>query len=75
MQSNEKLLTTAEASERLGLGRSTLEKLRCSGKGPKFHKLAYAVRYAESDLAAWLKDRQRSSTSQNKFVPLSRANT
>ena len=49
------LLTTAEAAQHLRLGRSTLEKLRCSGGGPRYVKLGLRrVAYLRDDLDAWL---------------------
>ncbi len=52
-----------EAAKRLGLQESTLANLRWSGKGPRFVKVGGRVRYRLSDLATWLDEQTRSSTS------------
>lgn len=62
---SQRLLTTQEAAERLGLSASTLAKLRLSGEGPRYRKLTRAVRYAEADLQAWSDARIRASTSDD----------
>ena len=54
------LLTTDEASVYLkeiydlSRCRRTLEKMRTTGKGPKFKKLGNNVRYRPGDLDAWV---------------------
>jgi len=53
----------AEAAERFGVQRSTLDNWRWSGDGPPFIKVGGRVRYRLSDLADWLDARTRSSTS------------
>lgn len=58
------ILSTTEAAERLGLSRSTLEKLRVSGRGPAFVKLGHTVRYRPADMEQWLLDCRVTSTSQ-----------
>jgi len=50
-------LTTKQAAATIGIGASTLELWRAKGKGPGFVKLpgaGGAVRYARSELDAWL---------------------
>lgn len=57
------LLNVREAAVRLGLSKSTLDKLRCKGKGPRFIKSTErAVRYDPVDLDAWIANRRRQST-------------
>jgi predicted DNA-binding transcriptional regulator AlpA len=57
------LLNVRQAAERLGLSKSTLDKMRCAGKGPRFIKSTdRAVRYDPADLDAWITARRRSST-------------
>jgi len=63
--------TTAAAS-RIGLSKSTLEKLRVYGGGPAYLKLGRLVRYRVEDLDSWLKDRIVSSTSEQS-LPLHQA--
>ena len=49
------ILTTDQAAALLALGRSTLEKWRCPGAGPKFLKLgARRVGYDKADLDEWI---------------------
>jgi predicted DNA-binding transcriptional regulator AlpA len=60
------ILTTDQAAARLALGRSTLEKWRCTGNGPKFIKLGLRrVGYHTVDLDEWIAARpRRASTSE-----------
>lgn len=57
------LLKTKDASSRLGISKSTLEKLRLTGGGPVFVKRGKSVFYIESDLAEWIHANRRRSTS------------
>jgi len=57
------LVDTAVAARYLGLSRSTLEKFRVYGGGPRYHKYLKVVRYRPEDLDAWLNDRVVSTTS------------
>ncbi len=58
-----RLLTPAQASERLGLSTSTLAKYRClKSDGPVFVRLGSAIRYPEDALADFIA-RQRRCTS------------
>lgn len=60
------LLNVRQAATRLGLSKSTLDKMRCAGRGPRFIKSTdRAIRYDPADLDAWIADRRRTSTSQN----------
>lgn len=59
-----KMLSTYEAAKYLGLGKSTLDKLRLSGDGPVFIKVGRRVIYDPADLDVWSKRHKRSSTSQ-----------
>ncbi|MBH5371483.1 helix-turn-helix transcriptional regulator [Bradyrhizobium glycinis] len=45
-----------------GLSRSTLAKRRCDGTGPAFFKLGRTVKYAHTDVEAWMLSRRRTST-------------
>ena len=60
------ILTTDQAAAHLALGRSTLEKWRCTGTGPKFIKLGLRrVGYHKTDLDEWIAARPRhASTSE-----------
>lgn len=57
-------LSTPEAARHLGIGKSTLDKLRMTGDGPPFLKLGpRRVVYDLADLESWAADRRRVSTS------------
>ncbi|WP_349257269.1 helix-turn-helix domain-containing protein [Vitreimonas sp.] len=54
------LLNVRQAAARLGLSKSTLDKMRGAGKGPRFIKSTdRAVRYDCDDLDAWIANRRR----------------
>lgn len=56
-------LRTRAAAVYVGLGASTLEKLRVTGGGPPYAKLGKVVVYDPVDLDAWIAARRRRSTS------------
>lgn len=56
-------LKTPDAALRLGLSPRTLEKHRCYGTGPAFHKLGGSVVYAIEALDAWANLGLKRSTS------------
>ena len=58
-----RLLKTPDAALWLGLSPRTLEKHRCYGTGPAFHKLGGRVVYSVEALDAWVARGLRSSTS------------
>jgi predicted DNA-binding transcriptional regulator AlpA len=60
-----RLLNVNEAAQRLGVSVSFLNKLRLSHDGPTFLKLGTRVAYDPADLAVWLDQRKRQSTSEN----------
>lgn len=60
------MLNTVGAANYLGLSRSTLEKARLYGGGPKFYKYSRLVRYRREDLDEWLSERLVSTTSEPK---------
>ncbi len=59
-----RLLTTEEAARYVALSRSTLEKMRVTGGGPRFFKNPHAVRYRRADLDAWISSKVVGSTSE-----------
>lgn len=60
-----RLLDVREAAARLGLSKSTLDKMRCSGRGPRFIRATdRAIRYDPVDLQAFADERRQQSTSQ-----------
>ena len=60
-----KLMTTTAAADYLGLSPRTLERYRVTGGGPRFRKIGRWVRYVPADLANWLDDCARVSTSDD----------
>ena len=57
------LLDETKAARILGLSVKTLRRWRWAGKGPAFRKIGRAVRYASSDLEAFIVSARRTSTS------------
>jgi len=67
-----RLLDVREAAARLGLSKSTLDKMRCTGRGPRYIRATdRAVRYDPADLAAFADGRRRRSTSEEALAALS----
>ncbi|MDX2274351.1 MAG: helix-turn-helix domain-containing protein [Hyphomonadaceae bacterium] len=59
------LLRVREAAARLGLAKSTLDRMRCEGRGPRFVKITgKIVGYDPTDLDAYAEGRKRQSTSE-----------
>ncbi|MFA6312518.1 MAG: helix-turn-helix domain-containing protein [Sterolibacterium sp.] len=62
-----KLVTTSQAAEYLGgLKPNTLEGWRIRGEGPRYRKIGRLVRYAVTDLDAYIEAQTRCSTSQSQ---------
>lgn len=57
------LLTTREAARVLKTRPSCLENWRWKGQGPRYIKVGRMVRYRPEDLASWVEERSRRSTS------------
>jgi predicted DNA-binding transcriptional regulator AlpA len=69
--SERRLLDVREAAARLGLSKSTLDKMRCIGRGPRFIRATdRAIRYDPADLDAFANERRRRSTSEDAFSAL-----
>jgi excisionase family DNA binding protein len=65
MDNSTPYMTTEEAARYLGLSSSLLNKLRLTGGGPVFLRLAgRAIRYRRADLDAWANASAMASTSQ-----------
>ena len=61
---DDRLLTPAEAADRLRLRPQTLARWRVEGFGPVFVKLGGRIAYPARDLAGWIAaNRQHSTTS------------
>lgn len=56
-------LPVAAAAAYLGISKSTLDKLRVYGSGPRYAKLGRRVTYRLADLDQWVQSRLRRSTS------------
>ena len=61
----EPLLRPEEAGDYLSFTSGWLAKLRMNGQGPKFIKLGRKIRYARTDLDAWISAGRAASTSEN----------
>jgi predicted DNA-binding transcriptional regulator AlpA len=59
-----RLLTVAEAATYVSLSASTLNRLRVTGGGPRYAKLAGKVLYDVHDLDQWIEVSKRGSTSE-----------
>lgn len=57
-------LRTKDAAAYLSLSKSTLEKYRLTGEGPRYAKLGKIVAYLPEDLDAWAEAHTRLSTSE-----------
>ena len=64
MLTNQAPLDTRAAAQYLGMSKSTLEKTRVYGGGPKYLKLNHLVRYRPQDLDEWMSERLIGSTSE-----------
>jgi len=57
----QRYIDTKAAAEYVGYSWRSLEQFRCLGKGPKFYKFGYTVRYTIEDLDAWAGEAQTST--------------
>ena len=57
-------VSPGEAAERLGVTLPTLANWRWKGEGPPFCRVGRRVRYRLVDLAVWLDEQTRRSTSE-----------
>jgi excisionase family DNA binding protein len=65
-QATTKLYETTEAAEFLGLKPTTLESWRVKGGKLPFLKIGRLVKYAESDLIAFIEQSKRTSTTEHR---------
>ena len=54
METTSRLLRTREAAKYCGFSKSTLEKWRCYGSGPRFIRRGKSIFYGVADLDDWL---------------------
>jgi excisionase family DNA binding protein len=59
----EQLLDQHEAAKLLGISVRTLERHRLTGTGPRFARIGRLVRYRQSDIAEYIEQNIRTSTS------------
>jgi predicted DNA-binding transcriptional regulator AlpA len=57
------LLSQKQAAQILSLSVRTLERHRLTGTGPRYARLGRLIRYRECDIADWVRDSLRTSTS------------
>lgn len=63
---DERLYTSLEAAELLGISPQTLAHWRVRGTSPRYLVLnARCIRYRASDITAWLTQRSQASTAEN----------
>lgn len=58
----DELMDTDGLSAYLDIPKRTLEIWRQVGKGPAYRKVGHRVRYAKSDVAAWVDAQRREQT-------------
>lgn len=67
LQSATDLLDVRQAAARLGLSKSTLDKMRRFGTGPRYVKSTIrAVRYDPRDLESWIEQRRRNAVAKGE---------
>ena len=59
-------LTHEQAALRLGVGKSTLARMRMQGTGPEYLKIGGRVRYEPEAISAWLEKQRRTQTNQHR---------
>ena len=65
MEQTPRLLRPRDAAAYTGFRKSSLDKFRCSGSGPRFIRRGSAIFYAREDLDSWLESMPRfASTSE-----------
>jgi predicted DNA-binding transcriptional regulator AlpA len=57
------LLTEAQVADGMSISPRTLQQWRYLGGGPRYLKIGSAVRYRPEDVAAWLAQQTKASTS------------
>lgn len=62
-------LNVTDAARYTGISKSTLEKRRVSGGGPRYIKIGNRVVYDEHDLDAWMEGNKQESTTDGELPP------
>jgi excisionase family DNA binding protein len=65
-------LTVKEAATYVPVAKSTLDKLRVAGGGPKFIKIGKRVLYDTIDIDGWMETLKRTSTADTGTPPARR---
>jgi excisionase family DNA binding protein len=65
-------LTVKEAAVYVPAAKSTLDKLRVTGGGPRFIKIGKRVLYDTTDIDDWMEAQKRSSTADSGTTPSTR---
>lgn len=60
---SEQYFSTVDVASVTGISKSTLEKWRVAGGGIPYIKAGRLIRYARSDVDAWMAERKLTSTS------------
>lgn len=69
MTVEQKYYTPKSLAGLLGISESLLNKLRINGKGPAYNKISHKiVRYPSEEVARYLKNHKRQSTSQKEVL-------
>lgn len=63
----DKLLTTQQAAEMLGLSPNTLNQWRNLKRGPRFVKISKCVRYSEAEILSYIEQQTRERTSRQNL--------
>jgi predicted DNA-binding transcriptional regulator AlpA len=64
----DQMIRSPNAARMMGIIPGTLRAWRVIGKGPKYIKVGCTVFYKESDIKAWLDEREYENTSQHEKV-------
>jgi len=62
---NRVFLDVKQAAELIGLSKSSLDKMRLTGRGPVYLRIGARVVYRRRDIDTWLDQYAQSSTAEN----------
>ena len=63
-------LNVRQAADFIGISKSSLDKQRLSGKGPRYLRVGSRILYRRDDIDAWLSRFEQSSTAENQRAPI-----